>query len=300
MNRFVYYFLNQLDYSDYVGGTTRLKLTQGNLKIIPVPLPPLHEQQRIVAKLDALFGHLDSLKEKLNRIPELLKNFRQQVLTQAVTGKLTREWRKGKDFGEWETQRLEGFSQSKLGKMLDQAKNKGELIDYLRNINVRWFEIDFNDLNQMRVEKSELHKYELEYGDILICEGGEPGRAAMWKNERNEIIFQKALHRVRLNDNVLPEYFLFNLFIDASTERLNDLFTGTTIKHLTGRSLAKYQINIPSLVEQTEIVKKVKALLNLADKIESQYQSLKAKIDQLPQAILAKAFRGELVGQEVN
>jgi type I restriction enzyme S subunit len=80
-NKFLLHFLNQFDYKDFVGGTTRLKLTQGDLKIIPVPLPPLPEQQRIVAKLDTLFGHLDALKTRLDRIPQLLKDFRQKVLT---------------------------------------------------------------------------------------------------------------------------------------------------------------------------------------------------------------------------
>ena len=101
-NTFLLHYLNQFDYTDYVGGTTRLKLNQGNLKSIPFPLPPLAEQQRIVAKLDGLFGHLDSLKQRLKHIPTLLKQFRQSVLTQAVTGKLTEEWREGKELGEWE------------------------------------------------------------------------------------------------------------------------------------------------------------------------------------------------------
>lgn len=294
------YSMIHADKSSVITGTAQPQITIQLLQNLKLPIAPLPEQQQIVAKLDAVFGHLDRVREKLDRIPELLKNFRQQVLTQAVTGELTREWREGKDLGEWEQKRLEEFSESKLGKMLDQAKNKGELTDYLRNINVRWFEIDFSDLYQMRIEKSELHKYELKFGDVLVCEGGEPGRAAIWKNQRSNVIFQKALHRIRLSEEVLPEYFLYNLFIDASTETLNELFTGTTIKHLTGKSFAKYEIDLPPKEEQQEIVKRVDVLFGLADKIESQYQSLKSKIDQMPQAILAKAFRGELVDQEVK
>ncbi|MCG8816491.1 hypothetical protein G1K77_11980 [Tenacibaculum finnmarkense] len=105
-NQFLLHYLNQFNYTNYVGGTTRLKLNQGNLKSIPFPLPPLAEQQRIVAKLDTLFGSLDALKIRLNNIPQLIKNFKQAVLTQAVTGKLTQEWRVGKELEEWEETEL--------------------------------------------------------------------------------------------------------------------------------------------------------------------------------------------------
>ena len=133
--------------------------------------------------------------------------------------------------------------------------------------------------------------------DILVCEGGEPGRAAIWRSERKNIIFQKALHRVRLNKSVLPEYFLYNLFIDSQSETLQSLFTGTTIKHLTGKSFSNYKIKIPPIKEQAQIVTKVESFFAKADKIEAQYQALKEQIDKLPQAILAKAFKGELVEQ---
>ena len=304
-SKYLFSYLEFFYYSgevvNYQGGSNNLR----NLKFkeyskISIPLAPLPEQKRIAAKLDELFGHLDALKTKLDRIPVLLKNFRQQVLTQAVTGKLTEEWRKGKNLGEWEDQALADFSESRLGKMLDKAKNTGVPTEYLRNINVRWFHFDLMDLSKIKVEAEEINKYNLEPGDVLICEGGEPGRAAIWKNEKGGIIFQKALHRVRLKKHVLPDYLLYNLFLDAKSERLNELFTGTTIKHLTGRNLSKYTIQVPPLQEQQEIVKRVEGLFAVADKIEAQYNSLKTKIDTLPQAILNKAFKGELVPQNPN
>jgi type I restriction enzyme S subunit len=261
------------------------------------PLPPLPEQQRIVAKLDMFFAQLETIKTSMANIPLLLKDFRQQVLTQAVTGKLTEEWRKGKELNEWQESPLSDFSDARLGKMLDNAKNSGELVSYLGNINVRWSEIDFSDLKQMKVEPKELHKYELLKGDILVCEGGEPGRAAIWKYNRNDVIFQKALHRIRLNENVLPDFFLYNLKIDSQNNKLEQLFTGTTIKHLTGRSFSTYTILIPETKEQQEIVRRVENLFAKADAIEQQYKTLKASIDTLPQALLHKAFKGELSEQ---
>lgn len=278
-------------------GTATNYIKIGNFQSYNVDVAPLAEQNRIVEKLDRLFAQLATIKNSMANIPLLLKDFRQQLLTQAVTGKLTEERRKGKELEEWQECPLSDFSEARLGKMLDNAKNSGELVSYLGNINVRWSEIDFSDLKQMKVESKELHKYELLKGDILVCEGGEPGRAAIWKSNRSDVIFQKALHRIRLNENVLPDFFLYNLKIDSQNNKLEQLFTGTTIKHLTGRSFSTYTMLVPQLEEQQEIVSRVESLFTKADAIEQQYKTLKVKIDTLPQALLHKAFKGELSEQ---
>ncbi len=288
-------FFNYL--GDNCTGTMYPTVSENIIKEYKLNIPPLLEQKRIVNKLDTLFAQLETIKTSMANIPLLLKDFRQQVLTQAVTGKLTEEWRKGKKLNEWQERPLSDFSEARLGKMLDNAKNSGELVSYLGNINVRWSTIDFSDLKQMKVESKELHKYELLKGDILVCEGGEPGRAAIWKYDRDDVIFQKALHRIRLNKNVIPNFFLYNLKIDSLNNKLEKLFTGTTIKHLTGRSFSTYTILIPDTKEQQEIVRRVENLFAKADAIEQQYKTLKVKIETLPQAILHKAFKGELSEQ---
>lgn len=290
--KFYFYYFKSLSIPD-LGYSRHYAL----LKLIKFPLPPLTEQQRIVAKLDALFGQLETIKKSLENVPVLLKNFRQQVLTQAVTGKLTEEWREGKELEEWRTMSLVEFAAAKLGKMLDKNKNTGSPIGYIGNINVRWFEIDLKNLNSIKVQPTELQKYQLLDGDVLVCEGGEPGRAAIWKNQNENIIYQKALHRVRLNEKVTPSFFLYNLKNDSNNGVLKDLFSGTTIKHLTGKSFKKYKIDVPPPVEQQEIVRRVESLFAKADAIEAQYNTLKEKIDKLPQAILHKAFKGELTQQ---
>jgi len=119
-----------------------------------------------------------------------------------------------------------------LGKMLDAKKNRGDLMPYLANINVRWGMFDLENLKKMRFESTELERYWLEYGDLVICEGGEPGRCAIWKsNTRMQI--QKALHRVRFwKRQTSPDYIFYYLQFLANTGRLSKHFTGTTIKHL--------------------------------------------------------------------
>lgn len=270
------------------------------IKDAKIPLPPEKELNRIVTQLDALLGRVAQVRERLERLPDLLQQFRQSVLARAVSGDLTADWREINIENSWVKKQLKDFSETRLGKMLDKSKNQGELTSYLGNINVRWFDFDLDDLKQMRASTDDLEKFRIANGDVLVCEGGEPGRAAVWKAGDKNIIFQKALHRVRLNTNVLPEFFVYCLKVDASNSKLDSLFTGTTIKHLTGRSFCKYSISIPPLKEQQEIVRRVESLFALADRIEARYEELWAKVELLPQAILAKAFRGELVPQEAG
>lgn len=261
------------------------------------PLPPLAEQNRIVAKLDSLFAQLESIKSSMAKIPVLLKNFRQQILTQAVTGKLTEEWRIGKDLDDWEEKRIDEMSSSRLGKMLDKAKNIGEEFEYIGNIDVQWNKINVCNLKKVRIEEKEFKKFLLEKDDILVCEGGEAGRAAIWEKEDSKIIYQKALHRIRVHNNYHPKFLLFKLELDTKSGEISKLYTGTTIKHLTGQNLATYTVKFPPFEEQQEIVTCVESLFAKADAIEEKCKTLKAKIETLPQTILHKAFIGELTEQ---
>ncbi len=103
--------------------------------------------------------------------------------------------------------------------MLDKEKNKGEFKPYLRNINVRWGNFDLSDLLQMRFEENEAERYGLRDGDLVICEGGEPGRCAIWRNGAKDMRIQKALHRVRLPDSLIKAEYLFYCIIFSFTAR---------------------------------------------------------------------------------
>jgi type I restriction enzyme S subunit len=149
-------------------------------------------------------------------------------------------------------------------------------------------------MTEIKATAEDKKKYNLRNGDVFICEGGEPGRAAIWNKGENDLIFQKAIHRLRLNEFVNPCWFLYNLKVDADSGNLETLFTGTGIKHLTLKSLSKYPIPVPPIKEQNEIVKRVEQLFALADTIEARYKKALARVEKIEQAILAKAFRGEL------
>lgn len=154
---------------------------------------------------------------------------------------------------KWETKKLEDVADFYLGKMLDKKKNKGDCRPYLANINVRWGEFELDDLREMRFEGHEKERYGLEYGDIVMCEGGEPGRCAIWKNQVPGMMFQKALHRIRPNAN-LDYRFLYYSFLNRGQEGGFDQYcTGATIKHLPRQNLAKVEVAVPSLETQKAI-----------------------------------------------
>lgn len=182
-----------------------------------------------------------------------------------------------------------------LGKMLDKQKNKGNLQPYLRNVNVRWFGFDLSDLKEMRFEEDEEERYSLEPGDLVICEGGEPGRAAVWKGQKESAKIQKALHRVRFDQKQYdPQLAAYFLYFGTITHQFADVYTGTTIKHLTGKALARVDFPIVPLVEQKAIVAKIEALFSELDHGVEQLEAVQAQLKRYRQAVLKAAFEGKL------
>jgi type I restriction enzyme, S subunit len=153
----------------------------------------------------------------------------------------------------WPRHNLGDVADLCLGKMLDKNKNKGELHPYLGNIHVRWGTFDLEELPQMRFENHEHERYGLQNGDLVVCEGGEPGRCALWKNQVPNMKIQKALHRVRPHKCLDSQYLLY-WFLEAGQRNYFDQFcTGATIKHMPGEKLAKIEVDVPPLVVQQRI-----------------------------------------------
>ena len=123
----------------------------------------------------------------------------------------------------WPLERLGNLAEHRLGKMLDKVKNTGKPRRYLRNPNIRWFDVDLTDLKEIRVEDKDVARYKLLPGDVLICEGGEAGRAAIWKGEAEGVIFQKACHRVRVGPRLDARFLVHRLLYDYHTGGLEDL-----------------------------------------------------------------------------
>lgn len=261
-------------------GGTQKNISQSVLKSLPVIVPPLSEQEYIVARIEELFSQLDASVSELKTAKERLKVYRQAVLKAAFEGIDTYI-----AFGH--------ITDSRLGKMLDKEKNIGISRKYLRNINVRWFSFDLFDLLEMRIEDNEVNKYSIEYGDLVICEGGEPGRCAVWEKECT-IFYQKALHRVRFLDNSNPKFYMYYLWFSSQSGQVSKYFTGTGIKHLTGQSLAKISVPTTDRTIQDTVVARIESHLSVCEIIEKTVDTALQQTEALRQSILKKAFEGEL------
>ncbi len=154
---------------------------------------------------------------------------------------------------KWVTRQLGDVAQLSLGKMLDEKKNKGELRPYLANINVRWGEFELGELREMRFQEGEKDRFGLKYGDIVMCEGGESGRCAIWKDDTPGMMFQKALHRIRPYECLDSRFLFYDFLHKGKIGGFSGLLTGSTIKHLPAEKLAKLEIRIPEISQQRRI-----------------------------------------------
>jgi type I restriction enzyme S subunit len=301
INQYLQYFYSSGEVVKYQGGSNTLRnLKFGDYSSIKIPLPPLPEQQRIVAKLDTLFGHLDALKTRLDRIPQLLKDFRQKVLTQAVTGKLTEEWREGRELEEWKNIELKSVCTSITDGDHQAPPQIKEGIPFLviSNVSKGYFDFDsvtrfvprsyFEALKDTRIPQK---------GDVLYTVTGSFG-IPMLVDFDKEFCFQRHIAILKPDRTKINSSFLQIVLSSTKIlEQAREVATGTAQLTVPLNGVRNFKADIPELDEQQEIVRRVESLFAKADKIEASYQKLKAKIEQLPQALLAKAFRGELVEQ---
>ena len=201
----------------------------------------------------------------------------------------------------WEWVTLQTIATSSLGKTLDKAKNKGNLKPYLCSINVYWDGIDLTTVKEARLEENELPKYLLRPGDLLICEGGDVGRSAVWESTQ-EMYYQNALHRVRFYGGINPHYFQLLLECYKGNQILDAYSKGMTIKHLVQTALNTIVFPLPPLSQQTRIVNAVKRLLPYLHSYDKAEQKLTALNTGFPEAlkksILQEAVQGKLVPQD--
>ena len=181
----------------------------------------------------------------------------------------------------WEKVRLGDVTDSCLGKMLDQEKNKGEYQPYLANLNVRWGTFDLDNLSQMRFEDDEQERYGLRYGDLVVCEGGEPGRCAIWKDQIHGMKIQKALHRVRVHECLDYRYLFYWFLLAGKRGILEQYFTGATIKHLPGQKLKSVVIDMPPIESQHRIADILSTYDDLIENNQKQIKLLEEAAQRL-------------------
>ena len=202
----------------------------------------------------------------------------------------------------WCWTKLSNVASIQLGKMLDKQKNQGDLAPYLGNANVQWGRFDLANVKTMPMGETDRAKYALSDGDLIVCEGGVPGRCAIWTS--NETMhYQKALHRIRCSKRLLLNTYceLYICFI-VQSHIWDSCFTGTTIKHLPAQTLSSWLLPLPSLAEQRRIVERVNELIPLVEeygRVENAREALDAALPgRLRKSVLQLAVQGGLVPQD--
>ena len=197
----------------------------------------------------------------------------------------------------WVWCRLNEIADSSLGKTLDQNKNTGKEYPYLCAINVKWDDFDFSVVKTIKLDDNEKERYLVKRGDLLICEGGDVGRSAIWTNDE-PIYYQNALHRVRFFDKIITKFYLYLIWCYKNYNWIDDICNGVTIKHFTQDKINSLLFPLPPLPEQHRIVAEIEKWFALIDQIEQGKASLQTTIKQTKSKILDLAIHGRLVLQD--
>lgn len=276
-------------------------LNQKKLGEFEIPIPPLAEQRVIVEKLDTLLAKVETTKARLERIPEILKIFRQSVLAAAVAGKLTEKWRGNAKyiankviFGTLILSSSVGLVRS-ASEQHDDASGRYPYLK-MNNIDNFWGH-NTDKLKFVDASSEEIRKYSLKKSDWLFNTRNSSelvGKSCVWQGKEG-LLYNNNILRVRFKDSVLPEFIEVFVKSPKGQHLLNSIKSGTTnVAAIYQKQLFQLAIDKPSLDEQTEIVRHVKDLFAFAEHIEQKSNLALNRVNSLTQSILAKAFRGDL------
>ncbi|MDR5899441.1 restriction endonuclease subunit S [Halomonas vilamensis] len=302
--RFSFHWLNSQPYQNYLeehkrGGNQKF-VSLGILRESPVPIAPLAEQKVIAEKLDTLLAQVENTKARLERIPQILKRFRQSVLTAAVSGRLTEEWRSG-DNPEQDFKKVADAGVAVKTGPFGSALHKSDYvhggIPVINPMHISEGIITPSDSMTISQQKYySLEAWHLRKGDIIVGRRGEMGRAAVVDSDEAQLCGTSSM-LLRAGNNALPKYLEIILRSPTAVSYFNSASVGSTMVNLNQKVIKNLEVYFPPLDEQTEIVRSVDQLFAHADRIEQQVNQALARVNNLTQSILAKAFRGELTEQ---
>lgn len=247
-----------------------------SLRAIRVSYPDLVEQRRIVDLMHVLDMHVVALRADQSALAEAWAGARREVLTPGT---------------DWADVRLADVADVQLGRMLSKERSSGaDLYPYIRNANVQWSGLDLSDLKVMSFPARERERYALRAGDVLACEGGDPGRCVLLREDLPGVYYQKAVHRIRTTQ-LDPAYLYHWLSECYVTDAIRDLCTNTTIAHLTAEKFRTLPVQFPPTREQQA------AIARLLDGFSELQRRLSAELTALVglrSALLAALMTGEI------
>ena len=239
-NNYICYVLRSLYFLDYTlqcgYGVKMPRLSTTDACNGLIPLPPLAEQERIVNEIQRLFSIIDIVENGKDGLQTAIQQAKNKILDLAIHGKLVPQDPNDEPASEllkrinpkaeitcdnpqygklpkgWCLCHIPDVANTLLGKTLDRSKNTGTPKDYLCAINVLWGKFDFTTHKQFLLEKNEYERYAVMKGDLMVCEGGDVGRCAIWEDDSKEIYYQNALHRIRCKEGVFNYYILYLLW----------------------------------------------------------------------------------------
>ena len=284
---FVAIVINSMKLDDYITGSAQPKLSQDNLNKIPIILPPLPEQQRIIAEIECWFSFIDQIEQDKSDLRTIIKQAKSKILDLAIHGKLVPQNPNDEPASEllkrinpkaeitcdnghypigWINVILGDLFNHNTGKALNSSNKEGTLKNYLTTSNVYWNQFDLSLVKQMPFKDSELEKCTVKKGDLLVCEGGDVGRSAIWNFDYN-ICIQNHIHRLRPKGDLnIPFYYYVLRFLKE-----HNLIGGKGIGllGLSSNELHKLIVPLPPIAEQQRIVSKIEELFFVLDNIQN-------------------------------
>ena len=272
----VSYLLN--DMLKETHGSTMKHITKPRFDNTAFPYPPLETQKQIADTLDKVTHTIDTCNAILEKLDLLVKSRFVEMFGDIVY-----------NTKQWKTYVFSEIATSRLGKMLDTKKQTGNYsFPYLANYNVQWFRFELDNLNQMDFNEKDQVEFALEEEDLLVCEGGEIGRCAIWHNEVSPCFFQKALHRVRCNkDIIIPTYLAWWFRFNCDNNGFSEIEGAkATIAHLPGAKLKKLSVVVPPLYLQNQFADFVTQI----DKSKLAVKQVLEKAETLKKALMQEYF----------
>jgi len=290
-------FLKQRD--EYASGSTQIALTDKGAKNIDLIIPPQDCQAKIANKLDSLLTKVKDAQSRLDKIPLILKRFRQSILASAFSGELTKDWRKERDLPKWlkkASGELFSFVTSGSRGWAKYYSESGVLFLRMGNLNHFSIKLDLAKKQYVDLPKNtEGVRTRVQSNDILISITADVGMIGVVPEGFEEAYINQHVSLARPKKDVNHFYLAWYLSSNEGQAQFQEAQRGATKVGLGLNDIKNVQVPLPSIEEQKEVVTCIKALFTRVDKIERNYKNAKKYTDKLEQSILAKAFRGELV-----
>jgi type I restriction enzyme S subunit len=278
------YFYYLFSAKDWTKGTNRAvmgtTLNKATLGAVSVTVPSLDKQRKIAAVLDKVSDLIAKRRQQLDKLDEMVKSRFVEMFGDVIQNTKL-----------WPQYIFSDITTSRLGKMLDAKQQTGMCqYPYLANFNVQWFRFELDNLNKMDFNEADRIEFELRDGDLLVCEGGEIGRCAVWHNEIQPCYFQKALHRVRCKkEMVLPDYLAWWFKYNCDNKGFSAIEGAkATISHLPGAKLKTLLVSVPPIEQQNQFA----SFVEQTEKIKTTINKSLEKLETLKKALMQEYFGG--------